>query len=79
MAGDGDEKIDLLRWILPALSGVVGLMLTYEMMRMPPMWVHAVVTLPIIILSCLLPLRPLKAWLVASQYRHNAREGVRES
>ncbi len=47
----------------------------FEMAIAPPIWVHAILTLPVIIVSCLLPLRPLKAWLVASQFRHHAGEG----
>ena len=40
-----------------------------------PLWVHFAVSVPVILLSCLLPLRPLKGWLVASQYFHKAEEG----
>ena len=40
-----------------------------------PLWVHVLVSVPVILLSCLLPLRPLKGWLVASQYFHKAAEG----
>lgn len=45
----------------------------------PPMWVHLVVTMPVVLFTCLAPLRPLKAWLVASQYYHKAREGRRQT
>jgi uncharacterized protein (DUF983 family) len=38
-------------------------------------WVHVFVSVPVILLSCLVPLRPLKGWLVASQYFHKAEEG----
>jgi len=41
----------------------------------PPIWVHFVTTLPMILLTCIAPLRPLKGWLVASQYFFKAREG----
>ena len=40
-----------------------------------PLWVHVLVSVPVILLSCLLPLRPLKGWLVASQYFHKAADG----
>lgn len=40
-----------------------------------PYWVHLVTTLPFILLTCIPPLRPLKGWLVASQYFHKAGEG----
>ena len=41
----------------------------------PPFWVHLVTTLPLILATCILPLRPLKGWLVCSQYFFKAREG----
>lgn len=40
-----------------------------------PYWVHIFTTLPLMLLGCILPLRPLKGWLVASQYFHKAEEG----
>jgi uncharacterized protein (DUF983 family) len=41
----------------------------------PPAWVHFVTSLPFLIATCLLPLRPLKGWLVCSQFFFKAREG----
>jgi len=41
----------------------------------PPFWVHLVTTLPLILVTCLLPLRPLKGWLVCSQFFFKAGEG----
>jgi uncharacterized protein (DUF983 family) len=38
-------------------------------------WVHMLVTLPFMFLTCIPPLRPLKGWLVASQYFYKAEEG----
>ncbi|HVI27943.1 DUF983 domain-containing protein [Hansschlegelia sp.] len=40
-----------------------------------PYWVHLFTTLPLLLLTCIPPLRPLKGWLVASQYHHKAGEG----
>ena len=40
----------------------------------PPFWVHLVTSLPLMVLGCLLPLRPFKGWLVASQYVNKAQE-----
>lgn len=40
-----------------------------------PYWVHLVTTLPVLLLTCIPPLRPLKGWLVASQYYYKAEEG----
>ncbi|MBS7700953.1 MAG: DUF983 domain-containing protein [Chelatococcus sp.] len=40
-----------------------------------PWWVHLLTTLPVLLVSCILPLRPLKGWLVASQFFFKAEEG----
>jgi uncharacterized protein (DUF983 family) len=40
-----------------------------------PLWVHLVTSLPFLLATCILPLRPLKGWLVASQYVFRAEEG----
>ncbi|WP_428032638.1 DUF983 domain-containing protein [Ancylobacter sp.] len=40
-----------------------------------PYWVHLFTTLPVLLLTCIPPLRPLKGWLVASQYYYKAEEG----
>jgi uncharacterized protein (DUF983 family) len=40
----------------------------------PPFWVHLVTSLPFLVLTCTLPLRPLKGWLVCSQFFYKARE-----
>lgn len=42
-----------------------------------PYWVHLFTTLPLLLLTCIPPLRPLKGWLVASQYYFKAQEGQR--
>ncbi|WP_299174204.1 DUF983 domain-containing protein [uncultured Brevundimonas sp.] len=54
--------------------GVVGmiLLMVFEFTVKPPIWVHAVVTLPILVAMCLGCLRPFKAWLVAEQFVHKA-------
>lgn len=39
-----------------------------------PMWVHLVTTLPLLFLTCIPPLRPIKGWLVAQQYKSKAEE-----
>lgn len=40
----------------------------------PPFWVHLFTTIPMMVIGCVLPLRPIKGWLVASQYLNNAQE-----
>ena len=54
--------------------GVVGmiLLMVFDFTVHPPIWVHLVVTLPILVALCLGCLRPFKAWLVAEQYVHKA-------
>jgi uncharacterized protein (DUF983 family) len=54
-------------------SVAVGLWL--EVAYQAPYWVHLFTTFPFLLLTCILPLRPLKGWLVASQYYHKAEEG----
>jgi uncharacterized protein (DUF983 family) len=41
----------------------------------PPYWVHLVTSLPFLLVTCIAPLRPLKGWLVCSQYFYKAEEG----
>lgn len=68
---DGPAFFVLLVGCVPSLLFGVWLEVAFT----PPIWVHAVVTLPIILVSCIAPLRPLKGWLIASQYRFGAGEG----
>ncbi|WP_159999863.1 DUF983 domain-containing protein [Roseomonas sp. 18066] len=39
-----------------------------------PFWVHLLTSLPFMLLTCIPPLRPLKGWLVASQFFFKAGE-----
>ena len=50
---------------------VVALAAWVELRFAPPFWVHAVLWLPLILGGAILMLRPLKAGLIALQYRHN--------
>ncbi|MBV9557397.1 MAG: DUF983 domain-containing protein [Pseudolabrys sp.] len=54
---------------------VVFSALIVEVMYQPPFWLHAVLWLPLILLTTLAPLRPLKGLLIALQYHHKASEG----
>ncbi|MDJ0893628.1 MAG: DUF983 domain-containing protein [Alphaproteobacteria bacterium] len=49
---------------------VVGLALWTEMNYAPPLWLHAVLWPPLILGGALAMLRPLKATMIALQYRH---------
>jgi uncharacterized protein (DUF983 family) len=67
-AGDGPAVFVIL--ILGAI--VVGLAFWVETRFAPPIWVHLVLWTPLTLGGAILMLRPLKAWLVAQQYRHRA-------
>ena len=54
---------------------VVFAALAVEVLYRPPFWVHAVLWLPLIVVTTLLPLRPIKGVLIALQYHHQAAEG----
>ncbi|HLY45163.1 MAG TPA: DUF983 domain-containing protein [Stellaceae bacterium] len=49
---------------------VVGLAAWVELNFSPPIWVHLALWTPLIIGGAILMLRPLKAALIALQYRH---------
>lgn len=40
-----------------------------------PYWVHLFTSLPVVLLTCIPPLRPLKGWLVSTQFFYKAEEG----
>ena len=50
---------------------VVGLAAVVEIKFAPPLWVHVLLWTPLIVGGAILMLRPLKAGLIALQYRHN--------
>ena len=70
-AGDGPAVFIIM------IAGfiVVGAALAVEVIYQPPFWVHAVLWLPLILATTLLPLRSMKALLIALQYHHKAAEG----
>ena len=59
------------------LSGfiVAGSALAVEILYAPPYWVHALLWGPLILITTLLPLHPVKGLLIALQYHHKAAEG----
>ena len=61
--------------ILGAGFIVVFAALAVEVLYQPPFWLHALLWLPLILITTLLPLRPIKALMIALQYRHKAAEG----
>ena len=54
---------------------VVFAALAVEFAYQPPYWVHAALWLPLIALTTLGPLRPIKGVMIALQYHHKAAEG----
>lgn len=54
---------------------VVASALVVEFKYEPPLWLHAVLWLPLILATTLLPLRSMKGLMVALQYHHKAAEG----
>lgn len=54
---------------------VAGSALVVEMLYGPPYWVHALLWGPLILLTTLGPLRPVKGLLIGLQYHHKAAEG----
>ncbi|HEY1746140.1 MAG TPA: DUF983 domain-containing protein [Xanthobacteraceae bacterium] len=54
---------------------VVFAALLTEVIYRPPLWVHAALWLPFILIVTLGPLRPMKGLLIALQYHHRAAEG----
>lgn len=68
---DGPAFFAMTIACVPALAFALWVQLTFD----PPIWVHLFTTLPLIVACCLALLRPLKGWLVCSQYFHKAEEG----
>jgi uncharacterized protein (DUF983 family) len=54
---------------------VVGMALLVEVKYAPPLWVHALLWGPLILLVTLAPLRLIKGLLIALQFHHDAAEG----
>ena len=61
--------------IMIAGAVVVGCALVVEVKYQPPFWLHAALWLPLIAVTTLLPLRSMKALLIALQFHHKAAEG----
>jgi uncharacterized protein (DUF983 family) len=65
-AGDGPAVFSIL--VLGLI--VVGLAALVEIRLSPPIWVHLLLWVPLILVGAVVMLRPLKAGLIALQYRH---------
>jgi len=53
---------------------VAGSALVVELIYAPPYWVHAALWGPLILITTLVPLRPLKGLMIALQHHHKAEE-----
>lgn len=69
----GDGPAAFLTLILGTI--IVGLAIWLELTVHPPLWVHMVIWTPLTAIGVLASLRVCKAWLLAAEYRNNAREG----
>jgi uncharacterized protein (DUF983 family) len=54
---------------------VAGAALLVEIAYTPPIWLHAILWGPLVLVVCLTLLRPLKGVLIALQYVHRAEQG----
>jgi uncharacterized protein (DUF983 family) len=70
-AGDGPA----IFIIMIAGAIVVACALIVEVKYQPPFWLHAVLWLPLIAATTLVPLRAMKSLLIALQFHHKAAEG----
>ncbi len=66
-AGDGPAVF--LIFFLGAVA--VGIAAWIELKFSPPLWVHLAVLTPLIVVGAIGLLRPMKAGMIALQYRHN--------
>lgn len=68
---DGPAFFAMSLAAVPALLFAVWMQTTFD----PPVWAHLFTTLPVVLVACLGLLRPIKGWLVCSQYLHKAEQG----
>jgi len=69
----GDGAASLVILVVGAI--VVGLALVVEFTYQPPLWVHAILWTPLIVILTFGFLRVIKSALLVLQYRHKAGEG----
>ncbi|MGC4250848.1 MAG: DUF983 domain-containing protein [Sphingobium sp.] len=59
--------------LFACVPGVIFIIML-EIIARPGLWVHLAVGVPVLILTTVLPMRPIKGWLVAAQYTNKAQE-----
>jgi uncharacterized protein (DUF983 family) len=58
-------------FIIVGLSAIVlPLAVWFEFAVEPPLWLHIVIWIPVVVGGSVAVMRPLKAWIIAQQYRH---------
>jgi uncharacterized protein (DUF983 family) len=67
---DGPAFFSLCIIALPLIAFVVWIQVAFD----PPLWVHLLTSVPFMAVGTLAPLRPIKGWLVASQFVNRAQE-----
>ena len=55
---------------------ILGLALLVETTFQPPLWAHALIWIPVVILACLWTLRFAKALMIALQYKTRAQQNA---
>jgi uncharacterized protein (DUF983 family) len=68
---DGPAFFAMTIAAVPALAFAIWFQVTFD----TALWAHLFTTLPLTLASCMALLRPLKGWLVCSQFFHKAEEG----
>jgi uncharacterized protein (DUF983 family) len=71
------DSADGPAFFVMSISGllVVFSALIVEVVYQPPFWLHAALWIPLILITTLVPLRPMKGLMIALQYHHKAEEG----
>ena len=72
-ADSGDGPAVFVVFLAGAI--VVACALVTEVRYEPPLWLHALLWGPLILITTLAPLRPMKGLMIALQYYHKAAEG----
>jgi len=70
-AADGPAFFVMLVASVPILGIVLWLVLGVGVSY----WLTAILAIPLIVIFAILPIRPIKGWLVSSQYFHKAEQG----
>lgn len=67
---DGPAFFSLCIVAFPLIFFIVWLQVSFD----PPYWVHLLTSFPLLVIGCIVPLQPIKGWLVASQFVNKAQE-----